>query len=65
MTHVDYPHEPGRLYDCPACEAECHCTGDPGHTPCVYCAELMTDDELPTDPFRGHPDYAGEDWQRS
>lgn len=24
--HVDYPHEPGRLYDCPACEARCHCT---------------------------------------
>jgi hypothetical protein len=38
-AHVDYPHEPGRLYDCPACEAECHCTGDPGHTPCIYCAE--------------------------
>lgn len=32
--HADYPHEPGRLYDCPACEARCHCT--PGHTQCVY-----------------------------
>jgi hypothetical protein len=21
MAHVDYPHEPGFLYDCPACEA--------------------------------------------
>lgn len=20
-AHVDYPHEPGMLYDCPACEA--------------------------------------------
>lgn len=20
MEHVDYPHHPGTLYDCPACE---------------------------------------------
>ena len=33
-AHVDYPHEPGRLYDCPACEARCHCT--PGDAQCVY-----------------------------
>lgn len=32
--HSDYPHEPGRLYDCEACEAQCHCT--PGSTECVY-----------------------------
>lgn len=32
--HVDYPHEPGRLYDCPACEARCHCT--PGTTECIF-----------------------------
>jgi hypothetical protein len=25
-THADYPHEPGALYDCPACEAACFCT---------------------------------------
>lgn len=36
--HVDYPHEPGRLYDCALCESQCFCTGDPGHTECVYCA---------------------------
>jgi hypothetical protein len=35
--HADYPHEPGRLYDCPACEASCHCT--PGYTQCVYSGE--------------------------
>jgi hypothetical protein len=34
--HVDYPHEPGRLYDCPACEARCHCDPDPGTTACIY-----------------------------
>ena len=40
LEHVDYPHEPGRLYDCPACEAECWCTGRPGDTQCVFCALL-------------------------
>ena len=33
-VHADYPHEPGRLYGCPACEAACHCT--PGDAECVY-----------------------------
>jgi hypothetical protein len=37
LVHADYPHEPGRLYDCEACESQCHCTGDPGHTQCVFC----------------------------
>lgn len=23
--HADYPHNPGTLYDCPACESRCHC----------------------------------------
>lgn len=36
--HADYPHEPGRLYDCAACESECFCTGNPGDTECVFCA---------------------------
>ena len=35
--HVDYPHEPGRLYDCPACEGACHCR--PGETECVFDGE--------------------------
>lgn len=38
LVHVDYPHEPGRLYDCAVCESYCFCTSDPGHTECVYCA---------------------------
>lgn len=25
VPHVDYPHWPGRLPGCPACEARCHC----------------------------------------
>ena len=33
-VHADYPHEPGRLYGCPACETACHCT--PGDMECVY-----------------------------
>jgi len=37
LAHADYPHEPGRLYDCPACEDHCHCT--PGYTQCVFEGE--------------------------
>jgi len=33
-THSSYPHDPGRLYDCPACMARCHCKA--GETECVY-----------------------------
>lgn len=33
MEHVDYPHEPGTLYDCDACESECH--GDTVGDACV------------------------------
>lgn len=33
--HVDYPHEPGTLYACPACEFRCHCTNG---FQCVACA---------------------------
>jgi hypothetical protein len=35
MDHVGSPHEPGRLYDCPACElGDCPC--DPRtDAPCV------------------------------
>ena len=35
VDHVDYPHTPGTLYDCPACEAACFCTGG---FRCVHCA---------------------------
>lgn len=33
--HVDYPHEPGYLIGCPACEERCHCEGT-GNALCVY-----------------------------
>jgi hypothetical protein len=35
VDHVDYPHSPGTLYDCPACEAACFCTDG---FQCVHCA---------------------------
>ena len=35
IGHVDYPHPPGTLYDCPACEAACFCTDG---FQCVHCA---------------------------
>jgi len=44
LEHVAYPHEYGRLYACPACEAECWCgnvgilTGE--STECIFCASL-------------------------
>lgn len=34
--HSDYPHEPGRLYDCPACMERCWCTTEHGSTECVF-----------------------------
>jgi len=36
VAHADYPHEPGSLYDCQACEQRCHCR--PNQTQCVHCA---------------------------
>ena len=33
-VHADYPHNEGTLYDCPACDARCHCA--PGAVECVY-----------------------------
>lgn len=49
--HADYPHEPGRLYDCEACETRCHCNHvqaqyDPGYTQCVFCALLQERHQL-------------------
>jgi hypothetical protein len=32
--HADYPHSAGALYDCAACEAQCHCTPDSAE--CVF-----------------------------
>lgn len=50
MGHVNYPHEPGRLYDCPACEARCHCGPEVARgeaTPCIWeghdCCERALD----------------------
>lgn len=25
LKHADYPHDPGYLFDCLACEDHCHC----------------------------------------
>lgn len=37
MQHNEYPHTPGMLYDCLACETTCFC-GPEGDEPCVYHA---------------------------
>lgn len=36
LEHQAYPHEAGRLHNCPLCEARCWCDSDPGHTECVF-----------------------------
>lgn len=38
LGHADYPHWPGELYDCPACEAECFCDPTDNQSECVHCA---------------------------
>jgi len=43
IHHANYPHEAGRLFDCPACESTCLCSGFPGHTQCVFCDGLESD----------------------
>jgi len=40
MRHADFPHEPGRLYGCGACEAACHCA--PGASECVFSGDHAT-----------------------
>jgi hypothetical protein len=41
IEHVDYPHHPGTLYDCPACENECFCHRTGGFdVKCVHCVSL-------------------------
>lgn len=34
--HAAYPHDPGTLYDCDACESACYC--DDLGSQCVHCA---------------------------
>lgn len=43
IAHDDYPHLPGRLWGCPACESTCLCTGYPGDAQCVFCVSLEKD----------------------
>ena len=41
IEHADYPHHPGTLYDCPACESECFCHRTGGFdVKCVFCVSL-------------------------
>lgn len=49
--HINYPHEPGYLIDCAACESKCHCIE--GNAECVWSGhddvtpeELRTEDQL-------------------
>lgn len=56
-AHSDYPHEHGRLPDCPACEAECHCSRRVPlgwETPCVAADHRYI---LPPDAPDGAPTF--------
>lgn len=44
LAHVNYPHNPGTLWDCLACESACYCRSDGQE--CVYCASLADSDYL-------------------
>lgn len=46
--HADYPHKPGRLHDCHACEGHCHCgeAHDEGCQPGGAYEHPMTDGKL-------------------
>jgi hypothetical protein len=37
LQHDDYPHHPGYLAGCTACEERCHC--EVGNVQCVYSGE--------------------------
>jgi hypothetical protein len=47
--HVNYPHFPGALYDCKACEHRCHCTGAQGETVCIYDGPHRYGNSTPAD----------------
>ena len=41
IEHADYPHWPGSLYDCPACETYCYCSlggALSGEEKCLHCS---------------------------
>jgi hypothetical protein len=55
IEHVGYPHSPGYLHDCPACEDKCHCC--PGLAECVAHATDFPGGPLPRN---GHNIHAGK-----
>lgn len=62
MAHVDYPHEPGQLYDCHECETgpcQCNAQNETGcvSDECVYNPFIMPDDD--------EPDEGWEEYMRS
>lgn len=61
--------EPYRICSPDDCRFACGECGGDGTECAEECAhqddgEEEGEEERPADPFRGHPDYAGEDWQR-
>lgn len=49
LGHVNYPHDPGYLWDCPACElGPCRCEGHLELAPCVSrnCTQQQQQEEM-------------------
>lgn len=38
VVHSEYPHTPGTLYDCVACENTCFCGNLEAETKCLFCS---------------------------
>lgn len=47
LSHNDYPHEPGTLYDCMLCESECFCHPVGGE--CIHCALAQESEDMATE----------------
>lgn len=53
LPHVGYPHQPGYLFDCGACEdGPCVCVGDESLAPCVSTRCTRPEDEPVSDRYR-------------
>lgn len=47
--HVEYPHEPGMLFDCADCEnGPCVCTEQMGGCVSIYCWQNGFEDDNPS-----------------
>lgn len=63
VAHAAYPHDPGTLYDCDACESACYC--DDLGSQCVHCAIVEECSHAGTGEATCHECWHRMDWHRS